>query len=120
MKRRRFSLLNAGAAFILLSSGAKRANGDWIRDFRGEFIYDDNLSNSNRQADQRDDFTFAGQAHFRRFDEITDHLRLTMTADLDAQAFANYEDFDRVILGSTASLRYRFGFGAMALQPGNE
>lgn len=114
MKRRRFSLLDAGTAFILLLSGASRANGDWIRDFRGEFIYNDNLSNSNRQADQRDDFAWAGQAHFGRFDEITDNLRFAMTADLDAQAFASYEDFNRVILGSTASLRYRFGLGAMA------
>ena len=82
--------------------------------FWGDFSFIRNLSNSNRQADQRDDFAFAGQAHFGRFDEITDNLRLTMTADLDAQAFANYEDFNRVILGSTASLRYRFGLGAMA------
>lgn len=91
-----------------------RVQGDWIRDLRGEFLFNDNLSNSNRSSDQRDDFAVAGQAHFGRFDEITDHLRLTMTADLDAQAFASYEDFNRLFLGSTASLRYRFGFGAMA------
>ena len=99
----------------LLLAGADPATADWIRDFRGEVSYDDNLSNSDREADQRGDFALAAQAHFGRFvSNFSDDLRLAVTADLDARAFARYEDFNRVILGSTASLRYRFGLGAMA------
>lgn len=114
VRRQRFSRWKACAVLLLLLTGSSRVQGDWIRDFRGEFSYNDNLSNSNRSADQRDDFSWSGQAHFGRFDELIDGLRLTMTADLDAEAFGNYEDFNHLILGSTASLRYRFGLGAMA------
>jgi hypothetical protein len=75
-------------ASILLLAGSARA--DWIRDFRADATYDDNLSNSNREADERDDFFLTGHASFGGFGELTDNLRLTMTADLDAQAFASY------------------------------
>ncbi len=95
-------------------TGAGQARADWIRDLRGEVSYDDNLSNSDREADQKGDFAFAAQARFGRFGELTDHLLLTITADLDARAYAEYQDFNRVLLASSASLRYRFGLGAMA------
>lgn len=112
VKRRR--IWDACAAFTLLWAGASHSNGDWIRDFRGEVSYDDNLSNSDRAAEQREDFSLAGQAHFGRFGELTDDLRVTITADLDARTFARYADFNRVVISSTAALRYRFGLGAMA------
>ena len=99
---------------ILLLLGTSPAQGDWIRDFRGEVSYEDNLSNSSRAADERDDFSFAGHASFGRFGELTDDLRLTVTADLDARAFARYDDFNSLTIASTAALRYRFGLGAMA------
>ncbi|HEY3662739.1 MAG TPA: hypothetical protein VGL24_06260 [Chthoniobacterales bacterium] len=99
---------------LLLLLGASPAQGDWIRDLRGDVSYEDNLSNSNRAADERDDFSFAGHASFGRFGELTDDLRLTVTADLDARAFARYDDFNSLTISSTAALRYRFGLGAMA------
>lgn len=114
MRRTGVLFWNACATFVLLLPGASRSNGDWIRDFRGEVSYDDNLSNSNRGADQRDDFALEGHARFGRFGELTDDLRLTVTADLDARTFVHYEDFNSVTVGSTMSLRYRFGLGAMA------
>ncbi len=99
---------------VLVLLGACPIRGDWIRDFRGEVVYDDNLSNSNRAADQRDDFAFAGRASFGRFCELSDALRLTLTADREARAFARYDDFSGLTIGSTAALRYRGGLGAMA------
>ncbi len=114
MKRLCFSLWNLSAAFALLVTGVDQSRADWIRDLRGEVSYDDNLSNSDREADQKGDFAFAAQARFGRFGELTDHLLLTMTADIDARAYAEYQDFNRVLLASSASLRYRFGLGAMA------
>ncbi len=115
MKRRRFSFLEVFAAVVLLFCHTDSALADWIRDLRGEVSYDDNLSNSDRDADQRADFAFAGQARLGRFwTNASDALRLTVTGDLDARAFARYQDFNRVLLGSSASLRYRFGLGAMA------
>ena len=115
MKHRRFSFLKIFAAVVLLFFHTDSALADWIRDLRGEVSYDDNLSNSDRGADQRADFAFAGQARFGRFwTNASDALRLAVTADLDARAFARYQDFNRVLLGSSASLRYRFGLGAMA------
>ncbi len=99
---------------LLFLLGTSAAQGDWIRDFRGEVSYEDNLSNSSRAADERDDFSFAGRVKFGRFGELSDDLRFTLTADLDARAFARYSDFNSVTIGSTAALRYRLGIGAMA------
>lgn len=99
---------------LLLLGSSHAQGGDWIRDFRGEVSHDDNLSNSNRAADARDDFSFAGRASVGRFGELTDDLRLTVTADLEARAFARYDDFNSLTIGSTAALRYRCGLGAMA------
>ena len=101
-----------GLLLLLLTGG--RTRGDWIRDFRGEVTYNDNLSNSERAADEKDDFSFAGHVAFGRFGELTNNLRLTVTADIDARAFARFEDFNSVTIGSSAALRYRFGLGAMA------
>ncbi len=103
-----------GGAFLLLLAGAGPASGDWIREFRGEVSYDGNLSNSNRSADQRDDFSFVGHFRFGRFGELTDNLRFTLAAELEAQAFARYEDFNNLAISSTVGLRYRFGLGARA------
>ena len=101
-------------AVLLLVSIVDRARGDWIRDFRGEVSYNDNLSNSDRSTDRESDFSFDGHVAFGRFGELTDDLRFSITADLDARAFAHYEDFNSITIGSTAALRYRFGLGAMA------
>src|SRR5689334_12689920 len=107
-----FSRTGVGLLFLLLVSS--RVRGDWIRDLRGEVSYNDNLSNSDRSADQESDFSFDGHVALGRFGELTDHLRLTVTADLDGRAFAHYDDFNSVTISSSAVLRYRFGLGAMA------
>ena len=57
-------------SILLLAASLARA--DWIRDFRADVGYNDNLSNSNREADERDDFFFTGHASFGRFGELTD------------------------------------------------
>jgi len=108
------SFWRPGLAFLLILSVVDHASGDWIRDFRGDVSYNDNLSNSDRAADQESDFSFDGHVAFGRFGELTDNLRLSITANLDARAFAHYDDFDSITIGSTAALRYRFGLGAMA------
>lgn len=106
----------AGLVFwsLLLFLGVNGAQGDWIRDFRGDVSYNDNLSNSNRSADERDDFFFTGRVALGWFGGLTDDLRLTAMADLDGRAFARYDDFNSLTISSSAALRYRFGLGAMA------
>jgi hypothetical protein len=77
VRRAEVSFWNGCAAFALLLRGASRPNGDWNRDFRGEIMNDGNLSNSNRDADQRKDFALKGHSRFGRFGELTDRLRRT-------------------------------------------
>src|SRR5439155_19267378 len=64
-------------------------------------------------ADARDDFAFNALARFGKFTQLTDVLRFTLTLDVDAQLWTQFEDLDNVAGGATASLRYRFGLGAM-------
>jgi hypothetical protein len=88
------SFWRTSLALFLLLSIVNRARCDWIRDFRGEVSYNDNLSNSDRSADHESDFSFDGHVAFGRFGELTDDLRPTVTADVDARAFAHHDDFD--------------------------
>ncbi|CAN5624013.1 hypothetical protein BH20VER1_BH20VER1_17870 [soil metagenome] len=95
-------------------AATQAASADLIREVRAEVVYDDNVSNSNRAADQRDDFSFAALGQVGWFGELARNLRLSLTVDGEAQVFADYSDFDHVLLGATGSLRYRIGLGAMA------
>ncbi len=114
MKRAAISWRIAALAAAFFCFPDDRLRADWIRDFRGEMVYDDNVSRSNRAEDERDDLAFVGRIRFGRFGELSDHLRLTVTGDLEAQTFLQYGDFNRITLGGTAALRYRLGLGAQA------
>jgi len=105
---------HALTAALLSLMAINSAPGDVIRDFRAEVAYEDNLSNSDRAADRRGDFSFAGLAQLGYFGELAHNLRFTLTADLDTRAFAQYGDFNQIIVGGSGALRYRFGLGAMA------
>jgi hypothetical protein len=112
--RTRFSLPNLLTAIVLSLAAAGSSSGDWIRDFGGDVSYDDNVSRSNREADERQDVAFRALAHLGRFDQLSDDLRLTLTADFSGEAWERYQDFNNATAAGTASLRYRFGLGAWA------
>jgi hypothetical protein len=114
MRSRELHRLMLAAA--LLFAAASGANADWIREFRAEGLYNSNVSRSNRKEDRLDDFAFGASVRVGKFTHLdsTDKLRLTFTLDLDSQAYAEYDDFSNISAGATASLRYRFGLGAMA------
>ncbi|MDQ3545773.1 MAG: transporter [Verrucomicrobiota bacterium] len=114
MKRAAISWKIAALSAAFLCFPDDRLRADWIRDFRGEMVYDDNVSRSNRSEDERDDLAFVGRVRLGRFGELSDNLRLTVTGDLEAQTFLQYDDFNRITLGATAALRYRLGLGARA------
>ena len=114
MSRARFSLPNLLTAIVLSLAAAGSSSGDWIRDFGGDVSYDDNVSRSNREADERQDVAFRALAHLGRFDQLSDDLRLTLTADFSGEAWERYQDFNNATAAGTASLRYRFGLGAWA------
>jgi len=112
--RARFSLPNLLTAILLSLAAARSSSGDWIRDFRVDVSYDDNVSRSNREADERQDVAFRALAHLGRFGQLSDDLRLTLTADFSGEAWERYQDFNNTTAAGTASLRYRFGLGALA------
>jgi len=103
-------------AAALIFGAAPATNADWIREFRAEGLYNSNVSRSNRAEDRLDDFAFGASVRFGKFTHLdsADKLRLTFTLDVDSQAFAEFDDFNNVSAGATASLRYRFGLGAAA------
>ncbi len=112
--RLRFRAVRAIAAVFSLLAAAEPVRGDWIRDFEAEAIYNDNVSRSSRDSDERDDFAFGARARVGKFTHLASNLRFTFTLDADSQLFAEYDDFTHVAVGGTASLRYRFGLGANA------
>jgi hypothetical protein len=110
----RLCAIRALAAFLLAAAVAKPAHADWIRDFKTEALYNDNVSRSSRDEDARDDFAFSAAARVGKFTHLASGLRFTLTLDVDSQLWAQYNDFNHTAAGGTASLRYRFGLGANA------
>lgn len=93
---------------------ATSARADWIRDFAITGLYNDNVSNSNLSADKLDDFAFDASVRLGKFAELSSAVKVSFTLDFDSRLWANYADLDNLRVGATASLRYRFGLGAMA------
>ena len=103
----------ARVALALLAFTAP-VQADWIYEARGVMSYDDNISRSNREADVRDDAIFRSVLRVGRFDQLTDDLRLTLAADVEGQVLSQFTDFNSFGGMGEASLRHRFGLGALA------
>lgn len=92
---------------------ALRVDADWVRDFKTEGLFNDNVTRANRDADVRDDFAFGASARVGRFEQ-SGAWRLTLTGDFDSQLWSRFDDFDHVSAGATAAVRYKFGLGTKA------
>ena len=101
---------------VLAGSGGLTTTGraDWIRDFSLGGSYNDNISNSQRGADVRSDWSSVATARVGKFTQLSEALRFTFTLDLAAQLWTDYPNLNNFETGGTAALRWRFGLGAMA------
>ncbi len=93
---------------------ASAARADWRVDAETGALYDSNLSNSDRASDEKDDWAWQSNLRVGNGFQLARDLRLNLGVDLREQIWAQYDAFNNVAPGGTASLRYRFGLGRLA------
>lgn len=90
------------------------ARADWRLDAQTGALYESNLSNSDQTSDEKDDWAWKTEAGIGNGIQLTHDLRLNLGADFRSLVWSQYDGFDQVGAGVSASLRYRFGLGLRA------
>jgi len=99
---------------LLLAITLSAARADWRLEAETGALYESNLSNSDRGADEKNDFAWQSNLKAGNGFQLTRDLRLNLGADLGGQVWARYDAFNNVAPGGIAGLRYRFGLGPAA------
>jgi hypothetical protein len=99
---------------VLLLLGCDFARADWRFDAETGVLYNSNLSNSDRESDEEDDFAWKTHVSATQGWQLTRDLRATVSADLRGQVMDHYDAFNEIGVGLNGNLRYRFGLGRKA------
>jgi hypothetical protein len=99
---------------LLIIGISPAAHADWRVEGETGFIYESNLSNSNRSADMQDDWAWRNEVRLANGLQLARDWRLIVAADCGSTLWAEFDGFDEVGAGLAATLRYRFGLGAQA------
>ena len=102
-----------GVALLTMAATAS-VRADWRIDAETGVLYNSNLSNSDRDSDVKDAWDWRSHLRIGNGFQLTRDLRLNVGADLDADKWARFYDFNNVAPGGTLSFRYRFGLGREA------
>ncbi|MFL6594773.1 MAG: hypothetical protein ACJ8HQ_04955, partial [Chthoniobacterales bacterium] len=105
----RTTCLNAILAIALTS-----ARADWRFDAETGWLYDSNLSNSDRAADEEHDWSWQSRARAATGFQLSRDLRLSLAGDLVGAVWHQYSGFNQISGGGSVLLRYRFGLGREA------
>jgi hypothetical protein len=97
---------------LALTMGVARA--DWNFDAETGALYDSNLSNSDRAADEKADWAWTSDLRAEYGFQVTRDLRLRLGGDIAGNVWDRFYAFNKVDLGSSIGLRYRFGLGRRA------
>jgi hypothetical protein len=90
------------------------ARADWRFDAETGAFYNSNLSNSDRAADEENDWAWKSEVRAANGLQLSRDLRLEISGDLGGHVWSEYDGFDSVTGGASAGLRYRFGLGPSA------
>ena len=90
------------------------ANAELRFDAETGTVYNSNLSNSDRDADVRDDWAWKSDVQVSDGFQLTRNLRLNVAADLRSEVWARFDDFTEIGPGLITGLRYRFALGREA------
>lgn len=99
---------------LILALAVHAARADWRVEAETGLLYDTNLSNSDRAADEKDDVAWQSKVRLGNGLQLSRDLRLNLSGDVSEQVWARYDDFNNLAAGATAGLRYRFGLGGKA------
>jgi hypothetical protein len=101
-------------AGLLLVLAAASAHADDMLDVTAGLLYDSNVPRAQLERDIKSDTAFQAALAWGRFLPLADGLTLRATLDAGGEAYAHYSGLNNLALGSSLSLRQKFGLGALA------
>lgn len=101
-----------GCLVLLVCALAARA--DDVLDIQAGVQYDSNVPRAQLAYDVKSDTALQAALSWGRFVPLADGLTLRATIDAGGAAYARYSGLDNVTLGASASVRQKFGLGALA------
>ena len=101
-------------AGTLLTMTLSVAQAEWRFDAETGGLYNSNLSNSDRSADEKYDLAWKTDLRIGNGFQLSRDLRLNLAADLHGQLWDRFDSFNEIAAGASAGLRYRFGLGRQA------
>jgi hypothetical protein len=111
---RRMKIARSTIAGALLTMTLSVAQAEWRFDAETAGLYNSNLSNSDRSADEKDDWAWKTDVRIGNGLQLSRNLRLNLAADLRGQLWDRFDAFNEIGAGASAGLRYRFGLGRQA------
>jgi hypothetical protein len=99
---------------LVLTMTLNFARAEWRFDAETSGFYDSNLSNSDRPADEKDDWAWKTDLRIGNSFQLSRNLRLNLGADSHGYLWDQYSAFNEIGVGASAGLRYRFGLGRQA------
>ena len=99
---------------IFVLAGLSFARADWRFDAETGAFYDSNLSRSDRAADEKADWAWKSNVRIGNGFQLSRDLRLNIAGDVGGEVWDQFDAFDRIGIGGSAGLRYRFGLGRQA------
>ena len=99
---------------VLLAMPLSEARADWNLGAESGALYDSNLANADRAADQEDDIAWKSEVTLSNGWQLARDWRLHLGGDFRSELWNEFTDFNHAGGGATAGLRYRFGLGPQA------
>jgi tetratricopeptide (TPR) repeat protein len=99
---------------VLLAMTLNFARAEWRFDAETGWVYDSNLSNSDRPSDEKNDWAWKTDLRLGNGFQLSRDLRLNLAGDLRSQLWDQFDSFNEIGAGASAGLRYRFGLGRQA------
>src|SRR6478672_7473663 len=101
--------MNVRTALVFLMLVASTVHAEWGFEAETGFVYDSNLSNSDRSADVRDDWAWRSDVSVNNGLQLTRDLRLNLGADLRSDVWDRFDSFNTVGVGASAGAVRRRG-----------
>ena len=86
---------------------ASTVHAEWVFEAETGFVYDSNLSNSDRSADVRDDWAWRSDVSVNNGLQLTRDLRLNLGADVRSDVWDRFDAFDTVVSRIRRALELR-------------
>src|SRR5438477_13030692 len=106
--------MNIRTALVFLMLVASTVHAEWGIQAQTGFVYDSNLSNSDRSSDVRDEWAWESDVSVNNGLQLTRDVRLNLGSDVRCDVLDRLDAFDTVGVGGTACLLDRCGLGRRA------